>query len=67
MATSITNVRTQYDVLEESHGEGNRGSRVKSRKDVRTVLAALSYGVFSPVHIELGVEDGFPCLPDVPI
>jgi hypothetical protein len=27
MATSITNVRTQYDVLEESHGEGNRGSR----------------------------------------
>lgn len=62
MATSITNVRTQYDVLEESHGEGNWGW-----KDVRTVLAALGYGLRSPVHVELGVEAGFPCLSDVPI
>ena len=46
---------------------GNWGIASQSWKDARTVLAALGYGLVSPVHVELGVEDGFPCLPDVPI
>ena len=43
---------------------GDRESVSERRPDV---LVALGYGLVSPVHIELGVEDGFPCLPDVPI
>jgi hypothetical protein len=63
MGTSIINVRTQSDVLEESY-EADRES-VSERPT--NGLAALDYGVFFPVRVRLGVEDGFPCLPDVPI
>jgi hypothetical protein len=42
MATSITNVRTQYDILEESRGEGNWGSRASLGKTYGRFLLRLA-------------------------
>jgi hypothetical protein len=57
MGTSITKVRTRYDVFEKSHGESASKRRTKGFGRLAKV--------FLPVHAKLSVEDDFPCLPNV--
>ena len=67
MATNITNVRTQYDVLKESHGEGNWGSRVGLGKTYERFWLRLATE-YSPLFVSSSaLKTVFPCSPDVPI